>query len=75
MIEYQLPQPGHIRLEIYNLLGQKIRALINENQRAGYFRTIWDGKDGSGKIAPSGVYFYRLETESFSEMKKMLLLQ
>ena len=75
MIEYRLPLTGYIRLEIFNVLGQRISTLFNGIQQAGYFRVSWDGKDSSGRIVPSGVYFYRLETENFLEVKKMLLLQ
>jgi N-acetylneuraminic acid mutarotase len=75
MIEYQLPQKCHVRLAIYNLLGQEIATLMDQVQPAGQFNVIWDGKDSYGRVVPSGVYFYRLETENFSEMKSMILLE
>jgi len=75
IIEYQLPKAGQVRVDIYNLLGQRIIILVDKKHQAGRFNLIWDGKDSSGRIVPSGVYFYRLETENFSDIKKMLLLQ
>jgi len=75
MIEYQLPQAGHVRLVIHNLLGQKINTLIDRTLQAGLYRAVWDGKDSAGRIVPSGVYFYRLKVNHFSMTKKMLLLQ
>lgn len=75
IIVYQVPEAGHVRVAIYNLLGQIVKILVNKNQPAGRFDLMWDGKDSAGRLVPSGVYFYRLETENFSEVKKMLLLQ
>ena len=75
MIEYQLPQTCHVRLVVYNLLGQKIATLLDQSQQAGQFNVVWDGKDSYGRVVPSGVYFYRLETENFSEMKRMIMLE
>jgi len=75
MIEYQLSKSVYARLDIYNLLGQKISTLVDEIQQAGNFRATWDGKDSSGRIVPSGVYFYRLEADGFTTVKKMLFLQ
>ena len=75
MIEYQLPQTCHVRLVVYNLLGQEIATLLDQIKQAGQFNLVWDGKDSYGRVVPSGVYFYRLETENFSEMKSMILLE
>jgi len=61
-------------LDIYNLLGQQIVTLVDRMQKAGHFRSIWDGKDQNGKVLPSGVYVYQLQAENFSEVKKMLLM-
>ncbi len=75
IIEYQLPQAGHVKLVVYNLLGQEIKTLINRNQEAGRFNLVWNGTDDLGQAVPSGVYFYRIQAEGYSETKKMLLLQ
>jgi hypothetical protein len=74
LIEYQLPQSGHVKLVVYNLLGQEIKTLINKNHEAGRFNLVWDGKDNLGQAIPSSVYFYRIQAEGFAETKKMLLL-
>jgi len=75
MIEYQLPQTCRMRLVIYNLLGQEIATLLDQVQQTGQFNVVWDGKDSYGRVVPSGVYFYRLETGNFSETKSMILLE
>jgi len=59
-----------VNLNIYNLLGQKIETLICKEMKAGSYNATWNGKD----IA-SGIYFYRITTDDFSETKKMLLLK
>ena len=74
-IGYQIPKTEHAKLVVYNLLGQTIKILIDKNHQAGSYQLIWDGKDTEGNIVPSGVYFYKLESEGFSQAKKMLLLE
>ncbi|MGB2769015.1 MAG: T9SS type A sorting domain-containing protein [Candidatus Zixiibacteriota bacterium] len=65
----------HTKLKIYDLLGRKIKTLVNEEQTAGIYEVSWDGKDDLGREVASGVYFYRLETPEFSQTRKMLLLK
>ena len=75
-IVYQLNQPGEIEIAIYNLLGEKIKTIINENKQSGKYSIIWDGTDFAGKPVSSGCYFYQLiANNSFSKIKKMLLLK
>jgi hypothetical protein len=72
-IRYQLPQAVQVSLTIYNMLGQKVRELINAQQPAGYHTAIWDGRDNAGRPVPTGVYHYRLQAGSFTVTKKMLM--
>lgn len=74
-IEYSLPVKSHVVLSIYNILGQKIRTLIDKNQGAGCRAVLWDGKTDRGKDVASGIYFYRLESDQVSITKRMLLLK
>jgi hypothetical protein len=74
-ISFGLPQDSDVRVEVFNLLGQRVRSLINGNEKAGYKTVIWDGKDESGKGVASGVYFYRVNAGNFSESKKMTMLK
>jgi hypothetical protein len=75
VIEYVLPENSQVKLSIYNILGQHIKTLMDGFRQAGSNKVIWDGKDQAGRELSSGVYFYRLKTESFINMKKMLLLR
>jgi len=74
-IEFALRQDGHVKLEIFNILGQKIATLVDEYLTAGLKRTSWDGRDAGGRTVASGMYFYRLATGDFVEMKKMVLMK
>lgn len=74
-IKYQLAKSGHVRLSIYTSLGQEVRRLVDGNQPAAYHLFVWDGRDDAGNSLPSGVYFYRLESGSFTAMKKMIMMK
>jgi hypothetical protein len=74
-IFYGLPIDSHVKIEIFNLLGQKVRILIDENQKAGYRRAIWDGLDGRGESLSSGVYLYRLQAGDNIATRKMVMLK
>lgn len=74
-ISYQLSVNANVTLSIYNILGQQVRTLVNENQGAGEHSAIWDGRDNSGQLVGSGVYFCRLGSEnSPPESRRMMLL-
>ncbi|MFQ6003311.1 MAG: T9SS type A sorting domain-containing protein, partial [Candidatus Zixiibacteriota bacterium] len=75
MIKYDLPNPGHVNVTIYNILGQKVKTLVNEHQEAGHKWVNWDGKDDGGKEVASGIYFYKIKTAEFEKTKKMVLLK
>ena len=74
-IEFALPEASEVSLEIYNLLGQKVRTLVNGYVPAGYINTSWDGMDQNGKEISSGTYIYRLQTADQSFSKKMVLMK
>jgi len=74
-IGYYLPQEGNVKLEIYNTLGQLVNVLMEVNQNKGGYKVIWSGKDINGNALSTGVYLYRLKTDNFSQVRKMLLLK
>ena len=74
-ISYQIPKDNFVSLKIFNYLGQEIRTLVTENQQAGNFSVLWDGRDDSGNLVGSGFYFYVLQAGEFRETKKALLLR
>lgn len=74
-IQFDVPKSSHVRIEIYNIHGQKIRSLVNEEKPAGACMVTWDGRMDNGELAASGVYFYRLVAGEFRQTRKMALLR
>jgi len=74
-IEYYLPRTANVQMDIYNILGQKVRVLTADRVIAGHHSIIWDGNDSHGKPVSTGVYFYRLRADDFIRTEKMLLLK
>ncbi|MCK4384626.1 MAG: S8 family serine peptidase [candidate division Zixibacteria bacterium] len=74
-IRYYLPEATWVNLTIYNLLGQRVRTLVDEYQNAGAKAMFWDGKDEKGNQVASGIYFHQLKTEEFSQTRKMVLIR
>ena len=74
-IQYDLPKSTHVRIEIFNLLGQKMRTLVNDQKPAGSHTVVWNGRKENGEAVASGVYIYRLQTEQFMKSRKLILLK
>jgi N-acetylmuramoyl-L-alanine amidase len=75
-IGYQLANgSNHVVLAIYDLLGRKLRTLVDKEQPAGEYLIQWDGKDDNGTNVASGIYLYKLSTDDFSETRRMLLVK
>jgi len=72
---FHLPRASHVKTEIFNILGQRVKTLVGERRRAGTHVVDWDGKDERGLGVSSGIYFYRMTAGDFSDIKKMLLLK
>lgn len=75
LINFQLNKQSKVRLDIYDTLGRKIRTLLNNHEKTGNYSVSWDSKNDSGEKVAAGIYIYKLVTDSFSDMKKMMLIQ
>jgi len=75
LITFDLQQSGRARLEVYNILGQRVRVLLDGETGAGSHELRWNGADDFGLPVANGIYVYRLSAGSQSASKKMLLLQ
>jgi len=75
VIEYVLPESAPVKLEVYNLLGQVVRTLVDEEQMAGRYSVVWDGRDDLGRELASGIYFYRLSAGKFHAVRRMALVR
>ncbi len=74
-ISFDLPEPVHVNLAVYNILGQKVITLVDEHLNGGSHTISWNGRDSYGNAAASGIYFYRLQAEKFAETRRMVLLK
>lgn len=74
-ISFELPEHGKVMLAIYNILGKKVKIIIDDEMSAGIHTMVWDSRDQNGSAVASGIYFYRLETSSESLTRKMVLLK
>jgi len=75
-IRYSIPQATHVEVAIYNILGQKVATLINQNQAAGFHRAVWNGLDQTGQLVSNGIYFYELKAgNKVVSLKKMVVLR
>ncbi len=74
-INFALPSPARIKLEIFNILGRSVRTLLDNEYPAGYHDIIWDGNDSQGNPVASGIYLYRLSSGETNLVRKMVLLK
>ncbi len=74
MIPYQLPVSMHVRLEVFNILGQRIATLVDGERPAGFHTASWDATDAAGEAVAAGVYLYRLSGEGVQATRSMLLI-
>jgi hypothetical protein len=74
-ISFSLPKAEKVKLKVYNILGQEVRILLDEEKPAGMHQVVWDGKDKNGAAVSSGLYLYKLEAASFREVKRMVFLK
>ena len=69
-IQFNIPQDNQVRLNVFNVLGEKVAELLNDNISAGYHSVNFDASHLN-----SGIYFYKLETNNFTQIRKMMLVK
>jgi len=74
-IRYQLPKDARVQIHIYNILGQRVRTLVDRKIKAGYHAIMWDARNDVGSQVASGVYYYRIAAGDFRDVKKMAVLK
>lgn len=74
-IKFSLPRQEQVQLEIYGVDGRRVALLVNETMEAGHHQVTWTGRDDSGHLTASGVYFYRIRAGEFTDVKKMTLMK
>ena len=74
-ISFQAPKTSRVTIEVFNLLGQHIRTLVDEKKNPGSYQIMWNGLDDQGQALSSGVYLYKMRAGDFTAMKKMVLVR
>lgn len=74
-IEYALPKAGDVRIAIYDMLGRRVRTIVDKSHSAGRYQTSWDGLDKVEVQVAAGVYFYKMEVGDFVRVKKLALVR
>ncbi|MCK4311663.1 MAG: right-handed parallel beta-helix repeat-containing protein, partial [Candidatus Cloacimonetes bacterium] len=74
-IEFGLKKEGKVRIVMYNIRGQKVKTLVNDIMPEGYHQVIWNGKNENNRPVSSGVYFYMMEAENYTKVRKAILLK
>jgi flagellar hook assembly protein FlgD len=74
-LDFKLEQPGQVRIQVFNLVGEKVAEILNEPRNAGNHRVLWNGRNSSGDLAGNGVYFLIIQTPSGKMIRKVVLLK
>jgi len=74
-IQYSLAKAGKVTLTIYNVMGQKVRTLVDESKPAGKYTVSWNGRNDRNTPVSTGVYFYKINAGDFNQIKKLLFLK
>ena len=75
-ISFSLSESRMVQLNIYNALGQQVRALVSgEHLESGSHQLVWDGRDAYGQVVSNGIYVYEMQAGDFRAVRKMLMLK
>ena len=74
-IGYDVPEVSDIRIDIYNLAGQKIRTLVSREHQPGRYKVQWNATNEFGSLVASGMYIYKIHAKNFVSVKKLLLMK
>ena len=74
-LRYELPENGLVNITIYDMLGRKVKTLVNQTQDAGYRSVVWDATNDNGKPVSAGIYLYQIQAGGNMQTKKMVLLK
>jgi hypothetical protein len=74
-IRYSVKNPELVKVEIYNVKGQLVRTLVNENKATGNYSVTWNGKDNNGSMVSSGIYYYKMMAGKYSNTRKMIMMK
>ncbi len=74
-IRYDVPDRSHVKIEVFDMLGRKIRTMADYMHAAGSYTAAWDGRDDHAAAVPAGIYIVRIQTDQFMQSRKMILIR
>ncbi len=74
-IPFKINMPGAIEIQIFNLLGQNVKAIVYDKFMPGVYQLTWDGKDDYNKDVPAGIYFYQIKSSNFVQARKLVIIR
>jgi hypothetical protein len=74
-ISYSVKEAGRVKLEVYNIKGQLVKTLVNQDQATGHYKLVFNAKDDRGRSISSGVYMLRMVAPGYQKTSKMILMQ
>ena len=74
-IGFQMTSPGYVKVQIFNVKGEKIRTLVSQQYQAGMHHVVWDGTNDAQQLVSNGIYFYRMKFNNTSQTKKLLFVK
>ncbi len=74
-ISFNINKASNVKLTVYNTMGKEVRSLVNTNKNVGKYNVVWNGKNNSGVNVPTGIYFYKLQSNNKTLVKKMMLMK
>lgn len=74
-LEFAVPHNSNVNISVFNILGQKITTLVDNEYAAGYYSVDWDATSDDGSEVASGIYFYKIEADNYTNTKKLMLIR
>ena len=74
-IKFTVKSPGRVSLVVYNVLGEKVKTLVNDTRKAGFYTVSWNGTNDKGRQVSNGIYFYQMTAGDYEAVKKMTILR
>jgi len=74
-IRFDIPEESHVKIDVYNVMGQKVAELVDTYFQPGFYTVNWSGENMLGSALSSGMYFYRIQARDFTAVKKLLLVK
>ena len=74
-ISFDLDSKSLVTIDLFNVKGQKIKTLLNQTMKSGHHKITWEGTDSNNKKVSSGVYFYKMQTENYTKINKIIMIK